>query len=115
MDFNSVDNFLNGLNDNPLFEQLFSYNNLDKFHNTEYSVYLGHQKLLLKLNDEFISINLNDTFNIWFRDQYIQVLSLDTKFKFSIKKTLIDSFYLHDVLMQSIHHLVLKNSISIKI
>ncbi len=65
MNFKEVEQQLLLLNN----DSLISYNNLESFYDASYSFYLKNSTLLIKIENEVFSLNLNDSFNFYIEDE----------------------------------------------
>lgn len=96
----------------------FSYNDIDRFNNTQYSVYLNNDKLLIKTPEEIFSFNLNKHLNFFIKDKTkIKAasendISLFIPIEYNIRTYNIQREYFLHLLLKIINHCLLSYSLN---
>lgn len=118
MTFDEFEKFLVDLNKNEDYIDFFSYNDKDRFNNTEYSIYLNNDKLLIKIPEEIFSFNLNKHLNFFIKDKTkIKAasendISLYIPIEYNIRTYNIKRDYFIDLLLKIINHCLLSYSLN---
>lgn len=90
MNFKEVEQQLLLLNN----DSLISYNNLDSFYDSSYSFYLKNSTLLIKIENEVFSLNLNNSFNFYIEDEEnISISSSNLLLNLSVSDSKVSNFY----------------------
>lgn len=108
--FKDFENFLIELNQNKKYIELFSYNDLDRYNETKYSVYSVNHKLNLKVINEFFSFNIDHSFNFYIEKNKIKIVSNGLSIYIPFDKDEIEKLLIIDFFIQIINYFIIKNS-----
>ncbi len=119
MTFDEFEKFLVDLNKNKDYIDFFSYNDIDRFNNTQYSIYLNNDKLLIKTPEEIFSLNLNKHLNFFIKERTQIKISSENSLSLyipvdynNIKKYNIEIEYFLQLLLKTINHCLLSYSLN---